>query len=135
MLEGNSIKLGLQASDFQTARHVAETINRRFGDGAARALDGRTVDVQAPTDANARIAFIAEMEELQLESSVPSAKVVINSRTGSTVLNQAVTPGPCPHPHANPSRSTPSPPAPRAPPERRGSSWAEMAAPSGALST
>ncbi|MDP1938031.1 MAG: flagellar basal body P-ring protein FlgI, partial [Hylemonella sp.] len=40
-LEGTSIRLGLDASDYQTARRVAEAINRRFGDGIARALDGR----------------------------------------------------------------------------------------------
>jgi flagellar P-ring protein FlgI len=110
LLEGNSIKLGLQASDFQTARHVAQTINRRFGEGAARALDGRTIDVRAPADANERIAFIAEMEELQMESSVPAAKVVINSRTGSIVLNQSVTLGPCAIAHGNLSVSISSTP-------------------------
>jgi flagellar P-ring protein precursor FlgI len=110
LLEGNSIKLGLQASDFQTARRVAETINRRFGDGSARALDGRTVDVLAPAGANERIAFIAEMEELQLESSIPAAKVVINSRTGSIVLNQSVTLGPCAIAHGNLSVSISSTP-------------------------
>ena len=99
--EGDSIKLGLDASDFQTARRVAQAINRRFGEGSARALDGRTVQVRAPTDPNARVTFIAEMEELQLESSVPAAKVVINSRTGSIVLNQAVSLGPCAIAHGN----------------------------------
>jgi len=101
LLEGASITLGLQASDFQTARRVAEAINRRFGANSARALDGRTVDVTAPTESNARVSFIAEMEELQLESSVPSAKVVINSRTGSIVMNQAVTLGECAIAHGN----------------------------------
>ncbi|HCY17554.1 MAG: flagellar biosynthesis protein FlgI [Curvibacter sp. GWA2_64_110] len=101
LLEGNSVRLGLDASDFQTARRVAEAINRRFGDGIARALDGRTVDVQAPTDPNARITFLAEMEELPLENSIRAAKVVINSRTGSVVLNQAVTLGPCAIAHGN----------------------------------
>lgn len=101
LLEGNSIRLGLDASDFQTARRVAEAINRRFGDGIARALDGRTVDVLAPVDPNARITFIAEMEELPLENSIRAAKVVINSRTGSVVLNQAVTLGPCAIAHGN----------------------------------
>src|SRR5512133_295837 len=101
LLEGASITLGLQASDFQTARTVAEAIHRRFGANAARALDGRTIDVTAPTDSNARVAFIAEMEELQLESTVPSAKVVINSRTGSIVMNQAVTLGECAIAHGN----------------------------------
>ena len=110
LLEGNSIKLGLDASDFQTARKVAETINRRFGNGVARALDGRTVDVKAPTDSNARVSFIAEMEELQLTASIPSAKVILNSRTGSIVLNQAVTLGPCAIAHGNLSVSISSTP-------------------------
>ena len=99
--EGDTINLGLQASDFQTARRVAQSINRRFGEGSAHALDGRTVQVRAPTDPNARVTFIAEMEELPLESSIPAAKVVINSRTGSIVLNQSVTLGPCAIAHGN----------------------------------
>lgn len=99
--EGDSISLGLVASDFQTARRVAQAINRRFGVGAARALDGRTIEVKAPMDQNDRVSFIAEMEELPLESSIPSAKVVINARTGSIVLNQAVTLGPCAIAHGN----------------------------------
>jgi flagellar P-ring protein precursor FlgI len=110
LLEGNSFKLGLEASDFQTARRVAQAINQRFGNGVARALDGRTVDVKAPTDADERISFIAELEELPLESSIPSAKVVINSRTGSIVLNQAVTLGPCAIAHGNLSVSISSTP-------------------------
>ncbi len=101
LLEGISITLGLEASDFQTARKVAQAINRRFGEGAARALDGRTVRVNAPMDSDARVSFIAEMEELPLEDSVRAAKVVINSRTGSIVLNQAVTLGACAIAHGN----------------------------------
>jgi len=99
--EGNTISLDLDASDFQTARRVAQAINRRFGNTTARALDGRTVQVNAPTEADARVTFIAELEELPLEASVPSAKVVINARTGSIVLNQAVTLGPCAIAHGN----------------------------------
>ena len=101
LLEGISINLGLEASDFQTARRVAQAINRRFGEGAARALDGRTVRVNAPMDSDARVSFIAEMEELPLEDSIRAAKVVINSRTGSIVLNQAVTLGACAIAHGN----------------------------------
>ncbi len=108
--EGDTFRLGLDASDFQTARRVAQAINKRFGDGSAQALDGRTVQVRAPTEPNARVTFIAEMEELPLESSVPAAKVVINSRTGSIVLNQAVTLGPCAIAHGNLSVSISSTP-------------------------
>jgi len=110
LLQGETIRLGLEASDFQTARRVAEAVNRRFGDGVARALDGRSVEVRAPTESNARVAFIAELEELPLTASVPSAKVIINSRTGSIVLNQAVTLGPCAIAHGNLSVSISSTP-------------------------
>lgn len=99
--EGDSVNLGLKAADFETARRVAAAINTKLGGGRARALDGRTVQVQAPTDANARVSFIAQLEEITLEQPVPSARVVINARTGSVVLNQAVTLGPCAIAHGN----------------------------------
>ncbi len=99
--EGSTLTLGLEASDFQTARKVAQAINAKFGTGVAQALDGRTIKVIAPSEPDARVTFMAELEELPLEASVASAKVVINARTGSIVLNQAVTLGPCAIAHGN----------------------------------
>jgi len=99
--DGGTITLGLNAVDFQTARKVAQAINARTGQGTATALDGRTVQVLAPQDPGARVNFIAELEELPLPDSTPAAKVVINARTGSIVLNQAVTLGPCAIAHGN----------------------------------
>ena len=99
--EGNTITLGLNASDFQTARRVAQAINARLGPNQAMALDGRTVQVQAPSSPGARVNFIAELEELNIEATAPAAKVVINARTGSVVLNQAVTLGACAIAHGN----------------------------------
>lgn len=101
LLLGHSITLNVKASDFQTANRVARAINSMAHDNIARALDGRTVEVKAPTDANERVAFIAQLEELPIESSVPSARVVINSRTGSIVMNQAVTLSACAIAHGN----------------------------------
>lgn len=108
--EGGSVHLSLNASDFQTARRVAEAINRRFGSGVALALDGRSVEVKAPTSPNERVSFLAELEELPVESSIGAAKIIINSRTGSIVLNQAVTLGPCAVAHGNLSISISSTP-------------------------
>ncbi len=99
--DGDSVSLGLNSADFETARRVAAVINLKLGSGLARALDGRTVQVQAPVDANARVNFIAQLEELTLEQPAPAARVVINARTGSVVLNQAVTLGPCAIAHGN----------------------------------
>ena len=101
LLQGDSITLNVKASDFQTADRVVRAINSMAHDYIARALDGRTVEVKAPTDANERVAFIAQLEELPIESSVPSARVVINSRTGSIVMNQAVTLSDCAIAHGN----------------------------------
>lgn len=108
--EGNSVSLSLNSSDFQTARKVAQAINKKFGNGVAQALDGRTVKVQAPTNPNDRISFLAEMEELPVEPTVAAAKIIINSRTGSIVLNQAVTLGACAIAHGNLSVSISSTP-------------------------
>ena len=99
--DGDFILLGLNASDFQTARRVAQAINAKHGAGQATALDGRTVQVQAPSGPGARVNFIAEGEELPIEIAAPAAKVVINARTGSVVLNQAVTLGACAIAHGN----------------------------------
>jgi flagellar P-ring protein FlgI len=108
--EGDTVSLSLSSHDFQTARKVAQAVNRKFGEGVAQALDGRTVQVKAPTNPNDRVSFIAEMEELPVESSVAAAKVIINSRTGSIVLNQAVTLGACAIAHGNLSISISSTP-------------------------
>ncbi len=101
--DGDTINLGLNASDFQTARKVARAINDKLGKGAsiATALDGRTVQVRAPQDPGGRVNFIADLEEIPLADATPAAKVVINARTGSIVLNQAVTLGPCAIAHGN----------------------------------
>ncbi|CAB5699141.1 Basal body P-ring protein [Delftia tsuruhatensis] len=99
--EGDSITLGLNATDFQTADKVVRAINQRLGQGVAQALDGRTVRVSAPQDPGSRVRMIAEIQEMPIETSKPSAKVVINARTGSIVLNQAVTLGPCAIAHGN----------------------------------
>jgi flagellar P-ring protein precursor FlgI len=110
ILEGNSVRLALNSDDFLTASRVADVINQRFGTGVASAMDGRSIEVRAPTAPNERIAFLAQMEELNVENTTPSARVIINSRTGSIVLNQAVTLGPCAIAHGNLSVSINSTP-------------------------
>jgi len=93
------VELELHDTDFGVARQVADAVNRRFGPTAATALDGRTIRVTpGPAD---RVTFVAELEELAIESSVPAAKVIINARTGSIVMNQAVTLDACAVAHGN----------------------------------
>src|SRR5690349_6562279 len=88
---GDVLQLDLNSSDFATAREVVRSINARMGEGTAQALDGRVVHVRMPTSSDARVAFIADIENLDVRETTPAAKVVINARTGSVVMNQAVT--------------------------------------------
>lgn len=92
---GDFIQLDLNSADFATAREVAKAINKAKGEGVAQALDGRVVRVRTPQDANARVGFLADIENLSLDLAKPAAKVVLNARTGSIVMNEAVTLSAC----------------------------------------
>ena len=92
---GDTLQLDLNANDYNTAREVARTINKKMGEGTAEALDGRVVRVRMPKGPDARVSFLADIENLPLELAAPSAKIVINARTGSVVVNQNVTLNAC----------------------------------------
>ena len=93
--QGEFIQLDIASADFATARSVAQAINTAKGAGTAHALDGRVVRVRAPQDMDERVSFLADVENLSLDLAKPSARVVVNPRTGSIVLNQSVTLAPC----------------------------------------
>lgn len=92
---GDTVQLDLRAADYSTARSVAEAINGAKGDGIAVALDGRTVQVRVPTGAGDRVAFMADIENLPVAMQKPAARVVLNARTGSVVMNESVTLAAC----------------------------------------
>nr|WP_316640356.1 flagellar basal body P-ring protein FlgI [uncultured Roseateles sp.] len=93
--DGEYIQLDLNSADYNTARDVAGAINRAKGAGIAQAQDGRVVRVKVPTNPGERVAFLADLENLPLELASPAARIVINARTGSVVMNQAVTLASC----------------------------------------
>jgi flagellar P-ring protein FlgI len=98
---GDMVQLDLAASDFATAREVARAINQRFGAGTAIAQDGRVVKVRLPAQPEERVGFLADMENLPLTLAAPAARVIVNARTGSIVMNQTVTLSECAVAHGN----------------------------------
>jgi flagellar P-ring protein precursor FlgI len=98
---GEFITLALNDADFTTASRVSQTINTALGGGIARALDARTIQVRAPQDPDARVAFMARLENLSVTPAEATAKVIVNARTGSVVMNQAVELEPCAISHGN----------------------------------
>ncbi len=88
--KAESIVFNLRDNDYSTMNTIVSAINTKFGDGLAQALDGTSISVRAPMDMNQRIAFMSELENIEVQPSEPPARVVINSRTGTVVINRAV---------------------------------------------
>jgi flagellar P-ring protein precursor FlgI len=98
---GDNLHIELHSTDFGTARRVADAINDRMGGGTALALDGRVIQVRAPQSPNDRVAFMAQLENLNVNVVAGPAKIIVNARTGSIVMNQTVTLEPCAVAHGN----------------------------------
>lgn len=99
--QGEYINLELRDTDFTTARRIVDTINGRFSYGTATALDGRVIQLRAPVNDNQRVTFISQIEGLEVVPAQGTAKVIINARTGSVVMNQMVSLEPSAVAHGN----------------------------------
>ena len=88
--QADNIVLNLHQPDFTTARRVAEKINETFGPEVAQLVDAGSIAMRSPDNANQRISFLSVVENLQVEPDSSSAKVVINSRTGTIVIGDHV---------------------------------------------
>jgi len=99
--QGGYVNLELKDTDFGTAERVVEAINRNLGPGTAAAMDGRVVQVRTPQTPAARVGFMARVENLDVTPAKAAAKVILNARTGSIVMNQTVTVEDCAIAHGN----------------------------------
>jgi flagellar P-ring protein FlgI len=99
--QGESISLELNSTDFSTAQAVTDAINTELGEGTAHALDGRVIDVKAPSDPDRRVRFMAQLENLQVAQMEPTARVIVNARTGSIAMNRTVSLEPAAVAHGN----------------------------------
>ena len=94
------IYVEMNLTDFSTTQLVVDAINSTFP-GSAGALDGRVVKVRAPADPNARVGFLARLESLEVSPAAAMAKVIVNARTGSVVMNRSVMVETCAVAHGN----------------------------------
>ena len=85
-----SITLNLIRPDFTTAINLVDTINSIFGPNAAVAVDSTSVRVMGPQDPDMKVAFVAALENLEVERGEAVARVIINSRTGTVVIGSQV---------------------------------------------
>ncbi|MEZ5661380.1 MAG: flagellar basal body P-ring protein FlgI [Burkholderiaceae bacterium] len=105
VLGGDEVHLELGETDFSTAKAVVDAINAQVqtpdGFPAAEALDARVIRVQLPADPSRRVAFLAQIENLEVAAVQPAARVIVNARTGSVVMNQSVVLSPSAVAHGN----------------------------------
>ncbi|GGC78315.1 flagellar basal body P-ring protein FlgI [Marinobacter halophilus] len=98
---GDTITFNLMRPDFTTARRVVEAINDNLGPDMAYAHDATAISVRAPRDPSQRVSFLSILENINVEPAQESAKVVINSRTGTIVIGQNVKVSPAAVTHGN----------------------------------
>lgn len=87
---GDFLTFNLFESDFTTAQRMADAINQFLGPQMAAAVDATSVRVRAPRDISQRVAFLSTIENLEFNPAEGSAKIIVNSRTGTIVVGQHV---------------------------------------------
>src|SRR5690625_1777259 len=85
------VHLEMNSSDFGIVQNAVAALNSEFGQRLATAIDGRTIRLQGPLDPSAQAEFLARVENTQVQLPPARAKVIINARTGSVVMNRTVT--------------------------------------------
>ncbi|MDC3364713.1 flagellar basal body P-ring protein FlgI [Pseudomonadales bacterium] len=80
----------VHSKSFGTADAITSAINSEYGEGVAFSLDGVSVAVNAPRDSSQRVKFVSMIENIDVDPSEPSARIVVNSRTGTVVINKNV---------------------------------------------
>lgn len=83
------LRFNLHNADFQTASRMRDAINRQFP-SAARVVDGVTLSIVMPFGGDARAEMIAAIEMIDVTPAETPARVIVNSRTGTVVINSAV---------------------------------------------
>jgi flagellar P-ring protein precursor FlgI len=85
-----NVIFNIRENDFSTTTAIVNAINKKFDGDLAQALDGVSVSVRAPKNLNQRVSFMSMIEALEVTPGEPPARVVINSRTGTVVINRSV---------------------------------------------
>ncbi|WEY38625.1 flagellar basal body P-ring protein FlgI [Paraburkholderia sp. SUR17] len=99
--QAGTMQLELNDMDYDTTQRIVAAVNNAFGGDTAVALDGRTIQLRAPTDSAQQVAFMAQLQNLDVTPAKAAAKVILNARTGSIVMNQMVTLQSCAVAHGN----------------------------------
>jgi len=99
--EGSSITLNLHSFDFTTANRLASSINKAIGPQTSQTINGGSIKVNMPRNPSQRVAFMSLLENLEVDPAQTAARIIINSRTGTVVINNKVKVRPAAVSHGN----------------------------------
>ncbi len=88
------LSFNLTDADLTTSLRVAEAINKVVGPNTAIAADAVTVRIAAPLGAQERVMLMGQIENLTVKPAEAPARIIVNARTGTVVINGAVRLGP-----------------------------------------
>lgn len=88
--QGNALIFNLHNPDFTTANRMIEAINEVLGPATAQAMDAASIRVSAPSDTSQRVVFASMVENMTVMPDDAPARVIINSRSGTVVINSKV---------------------------------------------
>jgi flagellar P-ring protein precursor FlgI len=84
-----TLRFNLHKADFLTAARVRDAVNSRYP-GIASIADGVSIELALPQGNDLRSGIMAEIEMLAVSPAPVAARVIVNSRTGTVVINDAV---------------------------------------------
>jgi flagellar P-ring protein precursor FlgI len=88
------LAFNLTDADLSTSLLVADAINSAMGSQQAIATDAVTIRIAAPLGAQERVMLMGKIENLIVQPANAAARIIINARTGTVVINGAVRLGP-----------------------------------------
>lgn len=91
LADNGRIQLELEQADFDTANRASIAVNNTFGRAIATAENPRLISIAIPPGTASTVAFMAQIQNIQIQPATPRPRVIVNSRTGSVVMNGQVT--------------------------------------------
>ncbi len=88
LYDKQSIKLSLKKADFQTVVKIQKSLNRKFSQNIAKAVDPRTVELTKPSNMS-MIEFLAAVDKTDI-GFVAADKIIIDEKTGTVVAGIGV---------------------------------------------
>jgi flagellar P-ring protein precursor FlgI len=88
--DSKELVFNLHSPDFTTANRMVESINTTLGLGTAKAIDATSISVQGPVDSSQKVNFASMVENITVAMDDAPAKIIVNSRTGTVVINSTV---------------------------------------------